>query len=87
MFKVLDVVILDNEQPKNRRDKTIKQFVVDVEKTGCRSYDSALEYFKQYRRRLYDDDIRLVRMKKTKCYVIYYQVLDKSQKRLSGYND
>lgn len=82
MFKVLDAVNM-----VSKRDKSIRQFVVDTEKTGCRSYDEALEYFEQYRRRLYDDDIRIVRMKKTKCYVIYYQVLDKSQKRLSVYDD
>jgi len=64
------------------RDKTVKQFVVDVEKTGVRSYDEALKYFDKYRPQFYDDTIRVVRVKKTKCYVIYYQVLDRNQQRL-----
>jgi len=66
----------------SNRDKTVKQFVVDVEKTGCRSYDDALEFFDKYRRQFYNDDIRVVRVKKTKCYVIYYQILDRNQQRL-----
>ena len=57
----------------DKKKPTVKQFVVDIKKTDCRTREQAYKYFHEYRENLrYNEPIRWEKIEQKECYIIYY---------------
>ena len=54
-----------------------KIFIVDPETTLCNDTESALHYFRQWRKKYnYNEPIHTVKITSKKVYIIYYRIKD-----------